>query len=158
MKKKLIIIILILLVLGIIISIVLLLNNNKEIESFNLNKEYYSNNELININKKELEKLEEDEKSFVVFVYLPGCSSCAEFSEILDSFMTTNNITVYSIEIKYAKETSIGKKIKYAPSFIIYKNGKIVSYLDASKDEDKPYYQDVDKFTSWFTKYVNIKK
>ena len=157
MNKKIKRILIILLSIILVILIALLILNSKKIKSFDIEEEYYEKNELIEINKKELEQLEKDKKSFVLFIYLPGCTSCAAFSEVLDKFMSKNNITVYKTEIKYAKETSIGKKVKYAPSFVVYKEGKIVAYLDATKDKDKPYYEDVNKFTNWFIKYVNLK-
>ena len=140
-----------------IILIVLLISNTKKIKPIDIDSEYYGNNELIEINKKELQQLEKDKKSFVLFIYLPGCTSCAEFSKVLDEFQTKNNITIYKTEIRYAKETTIGKKVKYAPSFVVYKDGKFVAYLDATKDKDKPYYESNEKFTSWFTKYINLK-
>ena len=153
--KKLIIILLVL-ILIILVSL-LILNSNKKAKPIDIEEKYYNTNELIDINKKELEKLEKDKESFVLFIYLPGCTSCAAFSEVLKEFQEKNNITIYKTEIKYAKDTSIGKKVKYAPSFVVYKEGKYISYLDPTKDQDLPYYEDVYKFTKWFKKYVNIK-
>ena len=104
-----------------------------------------------------LEKLIEDKESFGVFVYLPGCTSCAAFSDVLNDFQKQNTITFYKTQIKYAKETDIGNKIKYAPSFVIFKEGKIVGYLDAESDEDLPFYETVENFKEWLTKYINLK-
>ena len=153
---KKIIIILLFLILIVLVSL-LILNSNKKIKPIEIEEEYYNNNELIDINKKELEELEKEKKSFILFIYLPGCSSCAAFSEVLKEFQEKNNITIYKTEIKYAKDTSIGKKIKYAPSFVVYKEGKYISYLDPTKDADLPYYEDVNKFTDWLIKYVILK-
>ena len=156
MNKKIKRILIIILSIILVILIALLILNSKKIKPIDIDSEYYENNELIEIDKEELEQLEKDKKSFVVFVYLPGCTSCAAFSEVLEEFQSKNNITIYKIQIKDAKETSIGKKVKYAPSFIVYKEGKIVAYLDATKDKDKPYYESNEKFTEWFIKYVNL--
>ena len=56
------------------------------------------------------------------------------------------------------KETVLNKKIKYGPSIIIVKEGKVVKYLDAEKDSDKILYQDVKKFISWTKEYIYTEK
>ena len=109
------------------------------------------------IEKEELQKLIDDKKSFGVYVFLPGCSSCAAFREVLKEYQKNHEINFYSTQIKSAKETVIGEKIKYAPSFVIFKEGEIVAYLDAESDDDLPYYKTADKFNEWLTKYVIMK-
>jgi len=128
-----------------------------KIEPFDLKEEYYKESKMDELDLEGLEKLIEDKESFGVFVYLPGCTSCAAFSEVLNDFQKQNTITFYKTQIKYAKETDIGNKIKYAPSFVIFKEGKIVGYLDAESDEDLPFYETVEKFKEWLTKYINLK-
>lgn len=125
---------------------------------FSLDAEYYDKNELIDINSEELTKLEEDNKSFVVFVYTQGCITCYDFEKYLSEFMEENQITMYAISAPEMKKTDIADYIKYSPSVILYKNGKIISYLDAESDDDKKYYESTEDFTKWFTKYVTINK
>ena len=48
--------------------------------------------------------------------------------------------------------------MKYAPSVLIIKDGKIVTFLDAEKNSDIEKYQDIDKFTEWVSKYIYLKK
>ena len=52
---------------------------NKKVEPFDLKDEYYQESKMIDLEQKDLEKMIEDEESFVMYIYLPGCSSCAEF-------------------------------------------------------------------------------
>ena len=92
-----------------------------------------------------------------MYIYLPGCSSCAEFKVVLDEFQKDNKLTFYSTEIANAQKTELNDKIKFAPSFVIYKEGKLVAYLDAQSDKDKDYYKTVDNFKEWLTKYINLK-
>ena len=124
---------------------------------FDLKDEYYKESKINELDLEGLKKLIDEKESFGVFVYLPGCTSCAAFSEVLDEFQKENTLTFYKTEIKYAKETAIKDKIKYAPSFVIFKEGKIVAYLDAESDKDLPYYKTVKDFKEWLTKYINLK-
>lgn len=128
-----------------------------KIDPFDLKEEYYKESKLTEVELDGLNKLIEEKESFGIFVYLPGCSSCAEFSEVLSDFQASNKITFYKTQIKYAKETDIGNKIKYAPSFVIFKEGKIVAYLDAESNDDLAYYETVANFKEWLTKYINLK-
>lgn len=125
---------------------------------FSLDSEYYDKNELIDINSEDLIKLENDKKSFAVFVYTQGCITCYDFEKYLSEFMEENQITLYAISAPEMNKTDIAKYIKYSPSVIIYKNGKILSYLDAESNDDKKYYESTDNFTTWFTKFVIINK
>lgn len=141
----------------ILLLLVILLSCVACTKPFDLKDEYYKESKITELDLEGLKKLIDDKESFGVFVYLPGCTSCAAFSEVLDEFQKENTLTFYKTEIKYAKETAIGDKIKYAPSFVIFKEGKIVAYLDAESNKDLPYYKTVKDFKEWLTKYINLK-
>ncbi|UKI57493.1 MAG: hypothetical protein L6V81_09270 [Clostridium sp.] len=53
---------------------------------------------------------------------------------------------MYSIRYEEFEKTDYISKVKYAPSVLIVKNGKIVTYLDANKKEDLDRYQDTSSF------------
>lgn len=124
---------------------------------FSLSEEYYSTTEVDKINYAELENLITDKKSFAVFVYQPLCETSASFEEVLDDFQTKNAIGFYKIAFADLKDTALGDKIKHYPSFVVFKKGELMEYLDAEADEDKEYYQTEDSFEKWFKKYVNLK-
>jgi len=128
-----------------------------KIEPFDLKEEYYKESKLTNVDLESLNKLIEEKESFGIFVYLPGCTSCAAFSKVLEDFQKQNTVSFYMTQIKDAKETEIGEKIKYAPSFVVFKEGKVVAYLDAESDKDKKVYESIEEFKSWLTKYINLK-
>ena len=129
----------------------------EEIKPFDLKEEYYQKSAIKEIDLDGLNKLIDDKESFVVSVYLPGCSSCAEFRVVLDEFLKENQLTLYTTQIEYAKQTEIGQKIKYAPSCVVFKEGKVVAYLDAASDDDEEYYETSANFKEWLTKYINLK-
>ena len=127
---------------------------------FSLEEKYYFNSDLIEIeNLDTLNKLEEDKESFVVFVYMPNCSTCASFKPIVEEFINMNELTFYSIstDLIFDNDNSIMKKIEYAPSILIYKKGKVKAYLDANADKDVDKYEKLECFSDWFMKYVEIK-
>ena len=68
--------------------------------------------------------------------------------------MKKYNIDFLSMKFEYFKKTKLYKKIKYAPSVIIIKNGKIIDYLDANKDEDLNKYQNSNEFEQWINSYI----
>ena len=106
------------------------------------------------ITVNELKKLEEEEKSFAVFVYLPGCTSCAEFRTVLEQFVEDNNLEVYTISILDTENTSISEVVEYAPSLVLYNKGEMVDYLDSTSDKDKPALTSVDGLNNWLEEYI----
>ena len=54
------------------------------------------------------------------------------------------------------KKTELYDEVKYYPSFAIYKDGKLIDFLDAESDEDLNRYKETEAFESWFNEYVEI--
>ena len=150
-KKKLLLVISVLILLSIIIFITFkVLNRN-----FYLDDKYYGNNEIYEIGIEEFNNLISNKESFGIFVYQPACTTSAEFEQVLYDFFKQNNMSIYKIKFSDIYEHT--DFLKFYPSFIIYKNGKMVDFLEADKDKDLKYYQSVDGFSEWFTKYVILK-
>lgn len=127
-------------------------------KKFYLEDSYYESNKLVEINNEDLKKLEEDKKDFILFVYLPGCTSCAEFKNVLEDFLSKNNVSINYISILDSDGTSVEKKVKFAPSFMVYKDGKVVDFLDSNSDDDVSYFKDVNNFRSWLENYIYLTK
>lgn len=111
---------------------------------------------------QELAALEDDNKTFPLFVFLSGCTSCAKFFPIVEEFSKNNNIQMYSIDLGmdeiWKTDNSVSEKVDYAPSMMIYQDGKVIAYLLANSDDDLPYYKSLDKLTQWFNTYIDINK
>ena len=106
----------------------------------------------------ELQELENRGLTFPLFVYLSGCPTCADFFPIVQNFTNKNNIKMYSLDLNDVWKTSnsVTDRIKYAPSMFIYKDGKVIEYLESSNDDDYLYYKDTVKLSEWFDKNIDI--
>ncbi|MBR4830140.1 MAG: hypothetical protein IKZ96_00015 [Bacilli bacterium] len=156
MNKKLIAIMITLVVL-ILIGVTIILTYNSK-EKFYLENSYYNKGGLKDITTKEIDKLIKDKKSFVLFTYNDFCSFSVPCDSVFEEASNKLNITILQIPYRDFKKTVLNKKIKYGPSVIIVKNGKVVKFLDAEKDDDKILYQDVKKFNAWLSKYIYTEK
>ena len=123
--------------------------------TFSLEEKYYSESNLVEIDPSKLKTLLEDKESFGIFIYDSSCITSSDFNKVLLEFSNKYKIYLYKISFQNMKETSLSEKVKFCPSFAIYKNGKLVDYLDASSDEDTDNYKSVDNFSNWFFGYVN---
>ena len=141
MKKIILFIITLLLVTGC---------KEKQIEKFYLNNKYYNEGKYITI--KNLDGLEKD--TYVLYTYNNYCTFKKSCEQVFKEYMEKYKIDFYSMPIDYFKKTSFYRKVRYAPSIILVKNGKIVTYLDANKDEDLDKYQDSKQFEEWINKYI----
>ena len=141
MKKVVLFIITLLLVTGC---------KEKQIEKFYLNNKYYNEGNYITI--KNLDNLEKD--SYVLYTYNNYCTFKKPCEQVFKEYMEKYKIDFYSMPIDYFKKTSFYRKVRYAPSIILVKNGKIVTYLDANKDKDLDKYQDSKKFEEWINEYI----
>ena len=143
-------------VLLVILSLLLLVGcGNKK---FYLEDEYYDEGVITEITLDELETLQKDKKSFMVFVYLPGCTSCAEFRSVLDGYIQEQRIEFFTIAITDLKDNVIKEHVQFAPSLVLFNEGKIVDALDATSDKDKPALTSRDGLNKWLEEYIYLTK
>ena len=157
MKKKTIMIIavVLLLVIGALIIIFLLNNSDK---TFSLEDKYYGTSEIIKIDVETLSELIDSKGSFALFVSQEMCLASSDFEIVLNEFLEENPLTIYEINFSELTASELGDFLEYYPSFVLYKEGKVIDYLDANADEDLAYYQTSSGFKSWFTTYVNLER
>lgn len=122
----------------------------KQIEKFHLNNKYYNEGKFITI--KNLDDLKND--SYILYTYNNFCTFNVPCEDIFKSYMEKYKIDFYEIPFDDFKKTSLYKEVKYAPSIILIKEGKIVEYLDANSNKDLEKYQDTKKFEEWINKYI----
>lgn len=123
---------------------------------FSLEDKYYKKASFTEIEKKDYEELIKNKESFGVFIYQPLCTTSYNFNKVVTKFTDMYEMNFYKMSFVNMKETELKDKIKYYPSFAIFKNGKLVDYLDANSKEDTNKYKSVDYFANWFSSYVKV--
>ena len=127
---------------------------NKNTQKFTLDKKYYNTGEFIKVKSDDLSKL--DNENYILYTYNNYCAFSIPCEDVFKEFMSKYKIDFLSISFKEFKKTKFYKKIKYAPSIIIIKEGNIVAYLDPNSDDDIDKYQDANKLEEWIKEYVEI--
>ena len=136
----------------ILVSILLVGCNGK----IKLEDKYYKRSEFIDVDHSKVNDLIKSKESFVVFIYQPMCTMSSEFEELLDEYMDIRKISIYKMSFSDMKKTSLKDTVRFYPSFIIFKDGEVVDFLDADSDEDTSRYKLVKSFKEWFESYVEV--
>ena len=122
----------------------------KQIEKFYLNNKYYNEGKFITINN--IDNLKKD--TYILYTYNNYCTFKKPCEEVFKEYMEKYKIDFYKMPFDQFKKTTLYTKVRYAPSIILVKEGKIVEYLDANSNKDLEKYQDTKKFEEWINKYI----
>lgn len=152
MKK----IILLIIPLSILLIIAFMLFKSKK-ETFYLDNKYYEQSSFVEIDNEQLKSLEEEQRTFVVFIYQPMCTTSNDLNNLLIDFMNEYNLSFYKVPFSSIENTSMDSCVKYYPSVVIYHKGEVVDYLEANKKEHLKHYKNKASFKSWFTNYIVLK-
>lgn len=136
----------------ILVSILLVGCNGK----IKLEDKYYKRSEFIDVDHSKVNDLIKSKESFVVFIYQPMCTMSSEFEELLDEYMDIRKISIYKMSFSDMKKTSLKDTVRFYPSFIIFKDGEVVDFLDADSDEDTNRYKILKAFKEWVESYVEV--
>ena len=127
-------------------------------DPFYLDDNYYNEGIFIDINSSDIENLMNNKSNFILFVYNNYCTLEIPCDKIFEEVMIENKIDMLQIKFEEFKTTRLYKTIKLAPSVIIFKDGKIIDYLNADSDEDLDKYQNKQSFKNWLNKYILLTK
>lgn len=90
-----------------------------------------------------------------VYVYLPGCSSCAEFAPVVAELSATGQIPTYAVAYGDLPDASLRLLVGHAPGVIVFSDGVSVASLSADRDEDIPAYHSLEALTGWLSGKVD---
>ena len=141
-----------------ILLVAILLVGCKESKFYLDEKFYNTDNGLVIVELEDVNQAISQKESFIVYIYLTGCSTCQEFEPIVREFLEENKMMMYYLSYdKLEKGSYLKKKVKYAPSALIFEKGKLVDYLDTSSDRDTERYKSLDAFSEWMKSYIEMK-
>ena len=119
----------------------------KPVEKFQLSSEYRNNTTWTELTRESYENLKKDQKSFILISHLPDCR--AKILQFLKDYSAERQIAVNYMVWSEFHEIEKDSDIKYAPTVIIYNDGKIVDYLKSDSDADTAKYNNYDDFKGW---------
>lgn len=123
---------------------------------FSLSEVADNQGEIREITADELAGMIGEKKSFIVLARMTVCPAEFPLTSVAKQFAHERKVPVYALTEEEFKRSSLAETIKYLPSAAIYREGELVTYLDAEKDEDVPYYQSAEKFGEWVGKVVKL--
>ena len=118
--------------------------------------EYYGESEMMTLTKDEYEKLLAEGKSFVVMVDNAGCTTTERMRGMMAEFPGEMQFKYYQMMWPEAMESSLHEYVKYFPSVVVVKDGKVAYYLRADADEDAIYYNSGDELEKWLRERVEF--
>lgn len=125
-------------------------------KTFYLESKYYDSGKLLDIKPSTLNKLIAEKESFILYIY-GNCVCSIKFNSIIKDFAEKNNVIIHTLNSELVSQTAIDKYIKYFPTVIVFKKGKIIDYLKSDRNDNLVYYESSKEFTKWLTSYINIK-
>ena len=147
-------------VLPLLIVMLVVLVGCGKVSKFSLTDKYYTNEEkgLVEVELSEVNEAIEAKDNFVLLIYLAGCSTCQELRPIVEEYLDKANIKMLMLSYdSMEKGSKLKKTVKYAPSVVIFKNGKIIDFLDTASDRDIERFSSYDAFSEWFESYIELK-
>ncbi|MBO7560989.1 hypothetical protein J6T21_03080 [Candidatus Saccharibacteria bacterium] len=128
----------------------------KPVEKVSISSEFIGNTTRNELTAEKYQKLKDEKKSFILISHLPDCQ--AKILGFMKQYSEEHQIAVnYMLWSEYhAIEKNSG--IKYAPTVVIYNNGKIVDFLKSDSDADTAKYNNYEDFRAWLDSFVNLSK
>ncbi len=105
-----------------------------------------------------VKSLQDHKQSFLLYLHLPGCLTCASFTPIVREVAEEMKWNIYhmNINITNATENFISQKVSFAPSVLVFHQGDLIGWLDAENDADNPYYRDTAGLREYLKKYIQM--
>lgn len=104
----------------------------------------------------ELEKAVAGTDELFVYVYMPGCSSCASFAPVVSELRATGQIRVIAMAYGDLGDGKLRAEIGHAPGVLVYRQGELVASLSADRNEDIGAYRSLEGLTRWLSGYVDV--
>lgn len=124
---------------------------------FELNDGMYGDGQVVNITIDNIGSKVADHQSFALFVSQPGCRTADDLRKIVKEFASTHHLTIYEVDYSGLRESGLVPGLKFYPSFVVFRRGKPVDFLEADSQDDVSAYSTLDGFSTWFTDHIILK-
>ncbi len=124
--------------------------------TFRLSPEYYSEAQIEEVDLGEIRDQINEGKSFAVFAHQPGCQTSAELAQIVQDFSSQHSLKFYQIGFSDLKNSGLVSELRFYPTFVIFRDGKVVDFLKADSGDDMSAFTSLEGFIEWFNKYVRV--
>lgn len=150
-------------IIGIIVtfSSLMLSSCTEKYESINIEKisidqdDYIS--EIVEIDNDQYNTKITNQNSFVLYVYSPFCSLCAQFGPMIEKSSSELGIRIYEeTYVESTKNSDLHAVAKYAPYLLLFKNGVYYTGLDSTLDKDTEYFSNQTKLNWWFDQLIKF--
>lgn len=119
-----------------------------------LSAEYRGDGGVGTITIDELRTMTEEKKSFLLFVSQPECKTAEKLREILQELISEYPIQIFEVSFSELKESGLANEVRFYPSLIVYRQGKVADFLDANDSADTEAYNSLDGLRAWLTNVV----
>lgn len=139
--------------LVIILAVFMIIRDAK----FELSNEMYGEGQIINTTIEDVEDKIIKQQSFALFVSQPGCRTADDLRKIIKEFASIHHLIIYEIDYSGLRESGLVPGLKFYPSFVVFRRGKPIDFLEADNSEDVSAYSTLDGFSTWFTDHIIMK-
>lgn len=128
--------------------------NNQPDPKTKIDNIYYGSSDLIVLDTPEFRKLVDQKQSFLLITYQPGCT--ASILSFARQFSEEHNIAFNYLVWSELRETEVHEDVKFTPSVMVFREGKVVKFLRADSNEDVNMYNNYADFKNWLENSLDL--
>lgn len=126
--------------------------NTRQSEKFSLSGGNYGEAATPEITAAEFEDLVAEKQSFIVVAHMMLCPAELPLKDVAKKLAQEEKLRIYFLNENEFAQTELKAEIKYLPTAVVMRDGKVVKFLDAEADEDVGAYQTVEGLKEWLDK------
>lgn len=126
--------------------------STKQTGEFRLSEGNYGEAATPEITAAEFRNLVAEKQSFIVVAHMMLCPAELPLKDVAKRLARGEKLRIYFLNEHEFEQTKLKDEIKYLPTAVVIRDGKVVEFLDAEADEDVEGYQTVEGLKDWLEK------
>lgn len=121
--------------------------------SFKLSPEFYDNDttSLRTVSYNQLRSLRTERKTFIVLAAQEDCRTADDLRKNLQEIVQQYGLVIFETTPTNLEESGIADDVRFYPSLLIFRDGKLKDYLDANDPADVDAYTTRDGLEQWLS-------